>query len=184
MAEKSTNKEYKQKEEAFVEKLKNMLDYEIQVMETTGQDKVDKKRYAQKCDLLAYATYRPAGDVLGKLVSDELALSKKEKRFHDYDNMNYYDIAEKLVVGYDDRIMIAKMALFQAQSKKSLAEVVASQANSKIDLASAYVVGMAKSQGVEAEIKNGFNLEVPNNITPDLVDKYLAGKEQSYGNDQ
>ena len=181
MAEQAIKQDNKQKQEAFINSLKDMLDYEIQVMEATGQDKTNKKEYDKKLDLLMRATHRPASDTLTGVVADEL---RKEGRDKDYYNMNYYDIAEKLQSGYSQRIQTARLSLFEAQSTKPLAETVEKQNVGYVALDASSVVGVAKSQGVKAEISKGFNTEVPNNVTLEVVERHLASKNQSQGQKQ
>lgn len=185
MAEKLTRKDYQQKERDFVDKLKDVLDLELQVMEASGADnaKETKREYIKKVDLLNAATYRPISDTFGGTVNDEIFLAKKENRFHDYDNMNYYDIAEILMGEYEVRIQAARSLLLEHQSKQSLEKTVLEQNEKAVNVEPSQVVGIAKSQGLKSELESGFKTEVSNNITPQIVDRYVdqlqARKQES-----
>lgn len=172
MAGKLKNKDYKQKEEAFVDSLKNMLDWEIQLMEARGEDKAKetKREYGKKIELLNYATYRPTSDTFGRMHIKEIKKAEKEKYIHDYDDMNAYDILEKLQVEYEKRSQAAQMALVEIQSKKPIIETIEKQK----DVAPLfdYKAKVEAMKGVLLpQVIKGEEGEL-NNIPPQMVEDY------------
>ena len=184
MAEKLKMKDYyKQKEKEFVEVYKSALEWELQLMKARGEHnaKETKDEYDKKFDLLQFAEKRPAEDTFDRIHIEEVKKAEKEKYIHDYDNMNSYDIMEKIKAEYEKRGQEAQASLEEINAQKSCSENIQ---NSGVPLEPSNVVGIAKSQGLKAEIAEGFSAEIPNNVTPELVDKYIASREQTQGRKQ